>query len=303
MNMKPSPGQLQRHTSRAQHLPETAILLSTLEECRICPRDCGVNRIEGETGYCGTGELARVSSAFSHYGEEPPLVGWHGSGTIFFSGCNLRCAFCQNYDISHRPESGEPMDEDGIAGVMLSLQERGCHNINFVTPTHVAPQIAAAVLAARDRGLSVPTVYNCGGYEKKETLKALDGIMDIYMPDAKFFDPVASERYFNAPDYPGILKEALLEMHRQVGTLEVEHGIARRGVLVRHLVMPGFKEDSLEVVEWIAGNLGEGTTMNVMEQYRPVYEAGKFPEINKRPDMEDWKEVRDRAAALGLNVL
>ncbi len=281
-------------------MPEQ-ISISSLENCTICPRNCGVNRLEDEIGYCGTGAKARISSAFSHYGEESPLVGWHGSGTIFFSGCNLRCAFCQNDDISHRPGNGKLVDGDELAEIMFSLQERGCHNINFVTPTHVTPQIVAAIRAARDLGLTVPTVYNCGGYEKRETLEALEGMIDIYMPDAKFFDASACGQYFNAPDYPDKVREALLEMHRQVGVLDTVNGIARRGLLIRHLVMPGYREDSLAMVEWIARNLGKGTVINIMEQYRPVFRASEFPEINRRPDHGDWKDIRKRAVEVGLN--
>ena len=244
------------------------ILKERLADCRICPRDCVVNRLAGETGYCGIGERALVSSFGPHRGEEPPLVGRAGSGTIFFAGCNLKCVFCQNYDISHT-RAGEPVGERSLAGIMLDLQRMGCHNINFVSPSHVAPQIINALEIARGAGMNLPTVYNSGGYDKVETLRMLEGWIDIYMPDAKYLDAEAARNFSDAPDYPQVMRSALAEMQSQAGDLEIVDGVARLGLLIRHLVMPGMLEDSIRIIDFIADEISANAYVNVMGQYRP----------------------------------
>lgn len=236
-----------------------------LRECRLCPRECGVDRLSDEKGYCRTGRKAMVASFNPHFGEEAPLVGKSGSGTIFFSSCNLRCSFCQNYEISHLREGAEVEARD-LAAIMIQLASTGCHNINLVTPTHVVPQILEALSLAVENGLALPMVYNCGGYEKVETLKLLRGIVDIYMPDFKFWDSGWAERYCNAPDYREKAVSALKEMHKQVGDLEIdENGIAQRGLLARHLVMPREIAGTKEVMEFISREISPNTYVNVMD--------------------------------------
>jgi putative pyruvate formate lyase activating enzyme len=258
-----------------------------------------VDRTAGETGYCGGGLLPRVASYGPHFGEEPPLVGTAGSGTIFFSGCNLRCVFCQNWDISHENRGREVTTEE-LAGMMLALQRSGCHNVNLVTPTHFTPQIIEALNLAREGGLRVPVIYNCGGYEKVETLSLLKDLVDIYMPDIKFATERPGAEYCNAPDYAGCAREALREMHLQVGELEVTGGLARRGLLVRHLVMPGGVEEAGEVFRFIAEEISPETCINVMGQYRPLHRADRHPAIARRPRSEEMTEAVDRARRVGL---
>jgi len=270
--------------------------------CRICPRMCEVDRLAGDKGFCGVGAVPIVSSAGPHYGEEPPLVGRGGSGTIFLAGCNLGCIFCQNFTISHEREGG-PASPSQIARIMLLLQQRGCENINFVTPTHVTPWLMEAVRLARLDGLAVPIVYNCGGYERVETLRLLEGTVDIYMPDAKYWDGGSARRYSNAPDYPDVMRAALREMQRQVGDLQVVGGVARRGLLIRHLVMPNRVAGSRHVLDFIAGEISPRSYVNVMDQYRPTFRAHEFPEIARRPTQEECEEARSHAQKLGLNLL
>jgi len=272
-----------------------------MENCRLCPRECGVNRLKGELGYCKMGAQPVVSSAGPHFGEERPLVGMGGSGTIFLTGCNLGCLFCQNYDISHY-RRGTETTVDGVADMMLQLQRIGCHNINLVTPTHFMPPLIDAFLRARERGLQLPLVWNCGGYESIEALKLLEGIVDIYMPDAKFADPKSAEKYCNAPDYWEINKAALKEMHRQVGDLKIENGIAKRGLLIRHLVMPNDVAKSIEIIDFIADEISRNTYVNVMEQYRPLYRAREFPEIATYPTPEEFARVYFHAKKRGLRL-
>jgi putative pyruvate formate lyase activating enzyme len=274
-------------------------LRGMLSSCRLCPRLCGVDRTSGRTGFCNGGKRASVSSFGPHYGEEAPLVGSGGSGTIFFAGCNLGCCFCQNYEISHLCQGREVSVED-LAGTMLKLQEMGCHNVNLVTPTHFTPQIAEAVKVAAAGGLKLPIVYNCGGYESDETLRLLEGIVDIYMPDFKFWSAASSERYLNAPDYPAAARSALKEMHRQVGDLVIRDGLALRGLLVRHLVMPGHFADSREILKFLAEEVSPGTFVNVMAQYRPCYRSDEFPEIASRPKNEELKQALELAHRVGL---
>lgn len=271
-----------------------------LKKCRLCPRECGVNRLEGELGYCGAPADLMVSSAFPHFGEEPPLVGYHGSGTIFLTHCNLLCIFCQNYDISHL-RRGEKISKDEIAKIMVKLQDMGCHNINFVTPTHYAPQIIASMLKAIEMGLRIPIVYNCSGYESIEVIKLLEGIVDIYMPDVKYMNERFSKRFSNAPDYPKVIKDVLKEMYRQVGDLKINsYGIAERGLLIRHLVMPNGVASTEEVLKFIAQEISIHSYVNIMNQYRPEYRANEYPEINRRITHKEYIEAIQIAKQLNL---
>ncbi len=273
-----------------------------LADCRACPRDCGVNRMANETRVCHTGRHAIVSSAFPHFGEEDCLRGWNGSGTIFFSLCNLRCQFCQNWDISQQ-RSGREMTASEIADMMLGLQERGCHNINFVTPEHVAPQVVEAIEQAIPRGLVLPIVYNTSAYDSLRSLRLLDGLVDIYMPDFKFWTSEASLRLALAKDYPERAREAIAEMHRQVGPLVFdESGLARRGVLVRHLVMPGLIDETREIFRWLAA-LSPDTYVNIMGQYHPDYrvpEKEKLTDINRLPANGEMRDACQAARDAGL---
>jgi len=267
------------------------VLKESLKECRLCPRECGVNRLNGEVGVCQAGLEPVVSSAFPHFGEEPPLVGYQGSGTIFLTYCNLRCIFCQNYDISHLG-NGEPITSSDMARVMVRLQEMGCHNINFVTPTHYVPQIVASLPEAIEKGLRLPIVYNCSGYESIEVIRLLEGVVDIYMPDVKYMDGKYSKQFSNAPDYPEIIKEVLKEMHRQVGDLTANSkGIAERGLLIRHLVMPHGVASSEAVFRFIAEEISVHSYVNIMDQYRPEYRAHECPEINRRITRKEYQEA------------
>ena len=278
-----------------------------LRSCRLCPRNCGVNRLRGERGQCGAGVEATVASAGPHFGEEPCLVGDGGSGAIFLAGCNLGCAFCQNEDIS-RSAVGQEMDPPALASQMRSLETRGCANINFVTPTHMMPAILAAVVEARRGGLAVPIVWNSSGYESVEAIRLLDGLVEIYMPDFKFSLTASASRYCHAPDYPARASAAVSEMHRQVGDLVVERGAARRGLLVRHLVMPGGVQESREILEYLA-SLSPHTCVNVMGQYHPAADVARrgggrrFADIARRPTAEEVEEVRDHARRLGLRLI
>jgi putative pyruvate formate lyase activating enzyme len=276
-------------------------LMGLLAHCRLCPRACGVDRTADERGVCRAGYLPAVSSAFPHFGEEPELVGSNGSGTIFMTHCNLRCVFCQNDDISHGGD-GREVTTDELADYMLALQDRGCHNINFVTPTHYVPQIVAALVSAAGRGLGVPLVYNSGGYDSVETIRALSGIFDIYMPDYKFADEAPAQKYLDAPDYPEVIREVLVEMHRQVGTLMTgPGGVALRGVLVRHLVMPGGLAGTDSVSAFIASHLSRDSYVNIMDQYRPRHRAHLFPEIARPVSHEEYREAVRVARAAGLS--
>ncbi len=278
------------------------LLQESLAECRLCPRRCGADRLSGESGECRVGRLARVSSAFPHFGEEAVLVGTGGSGTIFFSECNLRCVFCQNWDISHGGE-GREVEDDDLATLMLALQDRGCHNVNLVTPSHVVAQVVAALAIAASRGLRIPIVFNTSAYDSVETLRALDGLVDVYMPDFKYWTPEASATFLTAPDYPDVARAAIQEMHRQVGDLQVgRDGVAVRGLLVRHLVMPGAVPESLEIIRFLA-EVSPGTHLNVMAQYRPLGDAGKTPGIARRPFWGEVEAVRRAAKEAGLTLL
>ncbi len=316
-------GELQKRVQRA---------LAELQECRVCPRECHVDRLhalppEGEPRTmnepvrlrgkaarrvvpphvpkgtsCFTGRHARVASASAHLGEEDCLRGRNGSGTIFFSFCNLRCVFCQNWDLSQAGEGTEIRPEE-LAALMLSLQSRGCHNINFVTPEHVVPQVLEGLLLAAEAGLNVPLVYNTSAYDSLRSLELLDGVVDIYMPDFKYWDPQLARRFLKAEDYPETARRVVREMHRQVGPLCFDrHGVAVRGVLVRHLVMPGCVDDASAILRFLAREVSPDTYVNVMGQYYPAgsVREGKYPELSRRPDPGEMQMVVERARTDGL---
>jgi len=274
-----------------------------LQACILCPRKCKVDRLAGQTGVCKTAERAWISSFNPHFGEEAPLVGTNGSGTIFFTHCNLMCIFCQNFDISHEGY-GQEVTADQLATVMLQLQKSGCHNINFVTPSHVVHQILAAVeIAARD-GLCIPLVYNSGGYDRVETLRLLEGIFDIYMPDFKFWSAQVADKACDAADYPDVACKALIEMHRQVGDLEIDElGIARKGLLIRHLVLPGGLAGTREVMRFIAGKISKNSYVNIMSQYRPCGRAAEIKELATYPSKTDLEEGVQAAREEGIRRL
>jgi putative pyruvate formate lyase activating enzyme len=278
--------------------------VASLEACRVCPRDCEVNRLVDEQGICRTGRYARVSSYFPHHGEEDCLRGWNGSGTIFFSWCNLRCVFCQNFDLSHRGE-GVLVSPEQLARMMLHLQALGCHNINLVTPEHVVPQVLEALVIAVEGGLRLPIVYNTSAYDSMESLRLLDGVVDIYMPDFKVWDAEKAHRYLKARDYPEVARRTIREMHRQVGVLKFdEYGLAKRGVLVRHLVMPGDVARTEQILRFLAEEIAPDTYVNVMAQYRPagMVSAERYAEINRRiTSQEYWRAVR-LAEQIGLRL-
>ncbi|HNR30546.1 MAG TPA: radical SAM protein [Candidatus Hydrogenedentes bacterium] len=296
-----TPAYLALGVHEAQSRAHTA--LRNLDACRACPRGCGVNRNGGEEGLCWTGRHARVASAFPHFGEEDCLRGSRGSGTIFFTPCNLRCVFCQNWDISQR-RVGAEYPAELLADLMLELQRYGCHNVNFVTPSHVVPQIIEAVAAAIPKGLDVPIVYNTSAYDSVESLRLLDGLVDIYMPDFKYWDDETARDLSKAHDYPERARAAISEMHRQVGVLRFgPDGVARRGVLIRHLVMPGQVDQSAAIFRWIAEALSADTFINIMRQYRPANRVGaqrRYERINRRASAEEMAAAHAAARAAGL---
>lgn len=294
--MKSSPVNFNSSSESVQQLAKR------MNPCVLCPRKCKVNRSKGQVGFCGIGDMPIVSSVGPHFGEESVLVGSGGSGTIFFAGCNLGCIFCQNFDISHH-RHGTKATIEQLAQFMLDLQNYGCSNINFVTPTHVIPAITAALELARKKGLILPTVYNTGGYDLVETLKMLDGFIDIYMPDMKYSDSAVAQELSNAADYPQVNREAVKEMHRQVGDLQLKNGLATRGLLVRHLVLPNNLAGSFEIIDFLAEEISSKTIINVMNQYRPCYKASLHAKINRRPTLEEFESARQYALQQGLNVL
>lgn len=274
-----------------------------MTDCRLCGQECEVDRTAGELGVCRTGERARLSSYGPHLGEEDPLRGFRGSGTIFFGRCNLRCQYCQNYDISQR-DAGQEVEPTELAAAMLELQANGCHNINFVSPSHVVPQILAGVLVAAQAGLRLPLVYNTGGFDSLETLALLDGVIDIYMPDMKYADPEIGLRYSRIRKYPQVNQAAVREMHRQVGDLQMdERGIATRGLLVRHLVLPGNLAGTDQIVRFLAEEISPNTYINIMDQYRPAYRAHKYPALNRRISREEHREAVNLTHQAGLSRL
>ena len=271
-----------------------------LERCHLCPRKCLVNRLQDEKGFCGAGTRVVVSSYNLHFGEEPPISGYRGSGTIFFTHCNLRCCFCQNYPISQLG-NGQEVGIPELATMMVKLQKLGAHNINFVTPTHFVPQIVEALDLAVREGLKIPLVYNSGGYDSVEALELLDGVVDIYMPDAKYSNPESARTYSRAADYFEVNRKALLEMHRQVGDLKMDRdGIAKWGLLIRHLVMPEDIVGSRRVLEFIAKNISKNTYMSIMAQYHPAHLAFEFPELSRRISKREYDAVLKMADELGL---
>jgi putative pyruvate formate lyase activating enzyme len=300
--MHPAPSYLKlHHDGTLRKRVRTALKL--LQHCELCPRRCGVDRRSGETGYCRTGRNARVASFSPHFGEESPLVGRCGSGTIFLSSCNLLCTFCQNFEISHHRE-GQEVAPEHLAVMMLKLATQGCHNINFVTPGHVVPQILEGLSIAIDHGLEVPLVYNSSGYDTVETLHLLEGIFDIYMPDFKFWDTEWSERYCNAPDYREQAITAIKEMHRQVGDLKIDaRGIAERGLLVRHLVMPNGVAGTAAIMNFLAREISPHTYVNVMNQYRPCGHAVRDSIINRGVSEQEYKDAVAAARHAGLKRL
>ena len=300
-NFEPAYVALQRRGELGRRAKQA---LAGLSSCTCCPRRCGANRLAGETGVCQAGPQVRIASYFAHLGEEDCLRGRRGSGTIFFAHCNLRCVFCQNYEISHLGE-GEDVGIERLAAMMLELQAAGCHNINLVTPSHVVAQIIAAVALAAEAGLRLPIVYNTSAYDALDSLRLLDGIIDIYMPDFKMWDPSQARRYLTAADYPEVARLALLEMHRQVGVLKLdERGVARRGLLVRRLVMPGDVAGSAAILRFLAGQVSPDTYVNVMAQYRPAGEVSSaaFPEINRCPTRAEFLAAIQLASDLGLRL-
>ncbi len=299
-----------RFTAAYLHLHESGELtervehgLEMLRSCRVCPRDCDVNRLEDQKAVCLTGRHAVVASAFPHFGEEDCLRGHRGSGTIFFANCNLKCVFCQNYDISQKP-AGKSVTPEELAWMMLELQGLGCHNINFVTPEHVVPQIVEALPYAIEAGLRIPLVYNTSGYDSLESLKLLDGIVDIYMPDFKYWSPEASKRYSKAEDYPQAAREGIREMQRQVGDLVLdEDGLAKRGLLVRHLVMPGGVAGTRKVMRFLAREISPNVYVNLMDQYYPAFKTDRYPEVHRRISKEEYLAGYEAAVEEGITRL
>lgn len=272
-----------------------------LEKCAVCAHCCGVDRKAGKTGLCRAGERVMISSYGRHMGEESVLVGSRGSGTIFFSHCNLACVFCQNYEISHHGEGNEVSVRE-LAGIMLELQRMGCHNVNLVSPSHFAPQILEALALAVNEGLNVPVVYNTGGYDSVPVLRLFEGLVDIYMPDIKFGDDKTAEKYTGAPRYFTMVRRAVQEMHRQVGDLVLDNrGLAVRGLLVRHLVMPGGLAGTETVMRFLAGEISVDTFVNVMSQYHPAHRAYQYPELSRRVTVREYLEALQLARDAGLH--
>ena len=274
------------------------------EQCELCPRECGTNRLKGELGFCRASSKVSVYAFQPHFGEETSLVGRHGSGTIFFSNCNLRCVFCQNWPIAHMGY-GNKIEDSDLANMMIRLQKIGCHNINLVTPTHVMPNILNAVQIAFLKGLRIPLVYNTSGYERIEILNILDGIVDIYLPDMKYMDAEMAAKYSaGASDYPDVTKKAIIEMNRQVGEHQVDnYGNAVRGLMIRHLVMPNQVAGTKKFIQWVSENLPKTTYINIMQQYHVAYKASEYPEINRQITAEEYSEAIRFAKKLGLTNL
>ncbi len=281
-----------------------AALKEIYKSCRLCPRECGVNRAKWETGICDSTSRAKVYSAHPHFGEERPLVGSGGSGTIFFSNCNLLCCFCQNWEINHRGD-GTFIADDALGRLMVDMQDRGCHNVNLVTPSHIVPNIVAALRYAIPRGLRAPIVYNCGGYDSLEVIKLLDGIVDIYLPDFKYMSSEMAEKYSSgAAGYPEVAAAAIKEMHRQVGDVIVdEKGVALRGLMIRHLVLPGNVSGTGKFVKWVAEELGPETYVNIMAQYRPEHRAEEYPPLDRRLSRSEYSQALAWAREAGLKRL
>ena len=286
-------GELKNRVEQAREL---------LKECRVCPRDCKVNRLKDEKGYCKTGRNVYVASYFPHRGEEFPIRGFNGSGTVFFSYCNLGCVYCQNYDISQLGEGREVSPEE-LAAIMLYLQEEGCHNINWVTPSHIVPQLLEALYIAAKKGLKIPIVYNTSSYDSLETLKLLDGVVDIYLADLKYLKEEYGRKYSKVKNYPEIAREAIKEMHRQVGDLKTDkNGIAYKGILVRHLVLSNDISTTKQVLKFLK-NVSPDMHVNIMAQYYPYYNAFDYPEISRRITTKEYFDALDYAEKLGLKIV
>jgi len=291
-------------TAQSDRLAEkTRAAAEILKHCRLCPRRCGVDRISGENGICRTGKSAKISSFNAHFGEEAPLVGKNGSGTIFFTHCSLMCCFCQNFDISHEGH-GSPVTDEELAAIMIAIQDEGCHNINLVTPSHVVPQFLSALEKAIEAGLRIPIVYNSSGYDRVETLQLLEGVIDIYMPDFKFWDPDVAQAACEAPDYPAVAKKALVEMHRQTGDLQIDaDGIARSGLLVRHLVLPQDLAGTRQIMRFIHDSVSPGTYVNIMSQYRPCGNYRKVAGLERRITSAEYQNALEAAREEGITRL
>jgi putative pyruvate formate lyase activating enzyme len=282
---------------------KAALAREKMTSCTLCPRLCRVDRLSGETGICKTSRQAWVSSYGPHFGEEQPLVGAQGSGTLFFTHCNLMCAFCQNYDISHQ-SAGRKVEPEALAGMMLELQSRGCHNLNFVTPSHVIPHILEGLEIGVEKGLKIPLVYNSSAYDRVESLRILEGVFDIYMPDFKFWDSDLARESCDAADYPEVARKAVLEMHRQVGDLVVdESGLAVRGLLIRHLVLPDGLAGTREIMRFIATRISKESYVNIMPQYRPCGDAARVKGLNRYPSETDFEKAVQAAEAEGITRL
>jgi len=286
-------GELKNRVEQAKEL---------LKECRVCPRDCKVNRLKDKKGYCKTGRNVYVASYFPHRGEEFPIRGFNGSGTVFFSYCNLGCVYCQNYDISQLGEGREVSPEE-LAAIMLYLQEEGCHNINWVTPSHIVPQLLEALYIAAKKGLKIPIVYNTSSYDSLETLKLLDGVVDIYLADLKYLKEEYGRKYSKVKNYPEVAREAIKEMHRQVGDLKTDkNGIAYKGILVRHLVLSNDISTTKQVLKFLK-NVSPDMHVNIMAQYYPYYNAFDYPEISRRITTKEYFDALDYAEKLGLKIV
>lgn len=271
-----------------------------MENCRICPRECKVNRMAGEKGYCRIGSLPVVARSGLHYGEEPCISGERGSGVVFFSGCNLRCVFCQNHKISHQPRGRECLPQE-LAEIYLKLQEKGAHNLNLVTAVHCVPQVVDSLKIARQRGFNLPVVYNSSGYEKVETLRLLEGWVDVYLPDLKYYSDDCAVKYSSAPDYFKWASAAVKEMHRQVGDLKMdEQGMVSSGLIIRHLLLPGHLEDARKIIRWISRSLSPGVWVSLMSQYTPVHRASQYEEINRSISSADYDQLLEDFLETGL---
>jgi putative pyruvate formate lyase activating enzyme len=297
------PGYLRLHR-RGELKKRAESLWAMMESCSLCPRMCGVNKLRGERGVCGANDRLDIASYHPHFGEEDPLVGSGGSGTVFFTHCSLRCVFCINWEVSQGGE-GSPRTIEELAAMMLDLQRRGCPNVNVVTPTHYAPHIVKALDMAAEQGLHVPLVYNTCGWERLEVLQVLDGVVDIYLPDFKYAHGDMAARYSSgAAAYPEVTRKALLEMHRQVGVAHpADNGLMYRGLMIRHLVMPNSVSGTRDVIDWIAAHLPADTWLNLMSQYTPVYKASTYPKIARRITREEYAAAVTHAREAGLTNL
>lgn len=273
--------------------------MNPLEQCKLCPRSCGSNRAAGQTGYCGMFAEVKVARASLHMWEEPCISGTNGSGTVFFTGCPLKCVYCQNRTIAIG-STGERISIERLSEIFIELQEKGAHNINLVTPTHYVPQIVEALKSAKEKGLHIPIVYNTGSYEKVETIQALEGLVDIYLPDCKYYDSELAAKYSNAPDYFKVASDAIEEMVRQVGKPMFEGNLMKRGVIVRHMILPGHTKDSRKIIERLYKTYGDDIYISIMNQYTPLPQMKNFPEINRRITAREYEKVIDYAISLGI---